>query len=41
MIRVDAVTRLLIEEAVITDQEFLTNLKKVQAGYQGKRRRKG
>ena len=33
MIQMDAVTQLLIEKGIITDQEFFSKLKQVQAEY--------
>ena len=38
MVQIDAVTQLLIEKGVFTDQEFFIKLKQVQAEYQSKRR---
>ncbi len=35
-IQVDALAQLLIEEGIITQEKFLTKLKKVQARYQSK-----
>jgi len=40
MIQMDAVTQLLIEKGIITDQEFFSKLKQVQAEYQNKRSNK-
>jgi len=37
MIQLDAVTQLLIEKGIITEQEFFSKLKQVQAEYQNKR----
>ena len=34
MIRLDAIAQLLIEKGLITDEEFYTKLKQVQAEYQ-------
>ena len=36
MIQLDAVTQLLIEKGIITEQEFFAKLKQVQADYQKK-----
>jgi hypothetical protein len=38
MIQIDAVSQLLIEKRVFTEQEFFTKLKQVQAEYQKKAR---
>ena len=38
MIQLDAVTQLLIDKGVFTDQEFFTRLKQVQVDYKSKRR---
>ncbi len=38
MVQIDAVTQLLIDKGVFTDQEFFAKLKQVQAEYQSKRR---
>ena len=35
-IQLDVVTRLLIEEGIITDEQFFVKLKQVQAEYQRK-----
>ena len=40
MYQVDAVTQLLIEKGIITEQEFYTKLKKVQYNYESKKRSK-
>ena len=40
MYQVDAVTQLLIEKGIITEQEFYTKLKKVQYDYESKKRLK-
>ena len=37
MIQLDAVTQLLIEKGIITEQEFFAKLKQVQTDYQKKR----
>jgi hypothetical protein len=37
MIQLDAVTQLLIEKGLITEQEFVAKLKQVQGDYQKKR----
>ena len=37
MIQLDAVTQLLIEKVLITEQEFVAKLKQVQGDYQKKR----
>ncbi len=37
VIQLDAVSQLLIEKGVITEQEFYTKLKQVQAEYQARR----
>ena len=37
MIQLDAVTQLLIEKGITTEQEFFSKLKQVQAEYQNKR----
>jgi len=39
MIQMDAVTQLLIEKGIITDQEFFSKLKQVQAEYKNKRKK--
>lgn len=41
MIQLDAVSQLLIEKGIITEQEFFAKLKQVQAEYQSKKGRKG
>ena len=38
MIQLDTVTQLLIEKGIITEQEFFTKLKLVQAEYQSRER---
>jgi len=40
-IQVDALTQLLIEKGIITEQEFFSKLKQVQAEYQDKRKKGG
>ena len=40
MIHTDAVTQLLIEKGIITEQEFYTKIKKVQYDYESKKRSK-
>ena len=37
MIQVDALSQLLIEKGLITEQEFFTKLKQVQHDYESKR----
>ena len=37
MIQVDALSQLLIEKGIITEQEFFTKLKQVQHDYESKR----
>ena len=37
VIQLDAVTQLLIEKGIITEGEFFTKLKKVQAEYESRR----
>ena len=37
MIQIDALSQLLIEKGLITEQEFYTKLKKVQYDYESKR----
>ncbi len=37
MIQIDAVTQLLIEKGVITEEEFFTKLKQVQHEYQSRK----
>jgi hypothetical protein len=37
MIQLDAVTQLLIEKGIFTDQEFVTKLKDVQVEYQSRK----
>jgi len=37
MIQIDAVTQLLIEKGIITEQEFYSKLKKVQYDYESRR----
>lgn len=37
MIEIDAVTQLLIEKGIFTEEEFFTKLKQVQAEYQKKK----
>jgi hypothetical protein len=37
MIQIDAVTQLLIEKGIITEQEFYTKLKEVQYNYESRR----
>ena len=37
MYQLDAVTQLLIEKGIITEQEFFTKLKKVQAEWESKK----
>jgi len=37
VIQVDALSQLLIEKGLITEQEFFTRLKQVQAEYESKR----
>ena len=39
MVQIDAVTQLLIEKGVFTEEEFYSKLKQVQAEYQKKARR--
>jgi len=39
-IQVDALSQLLIEKGVITEQEFFTKLKQVQQDYESKRKRR-
>ena len=39
-IQVDALSQLLIERGIITEQEFYTKLKQVQHDYESKRRSK-
>ena len=39
-IQVDALSQLLIEKGLITEQEFYTKLKQVQYDYESKRRSK-
>ena len=41
MIQVDALAQLLIEKEIITEQEFFSKLKQVQAEYQSKKSHKG
>jgi len=41
MIQLDAVTQLLIEKGVITDEEFVAKLKQVQHEYESRRAVKG
>ena len=38
MIQIDTVSKLLIDKEIITDDEFFTKLKQVQAEYQRKRK---
>ena len=38
-IQVDALTQLLIEKGIITEQEFFSKLKQIQAEYQDKRKK--
>ena len=40
-IQVDALAQLLIEKGIITEQEYFTKLKQVQAEYQSKKGNKG
>ena len=40
-IQVDALTQLLVEKGIITEQEFFSRLKQVQAEYQDKREKRG
>ena len=40
MYQLDAITQLLIEKGIITEQEFYAKLKKVQYDYESKRRSK-
>ncbi len=40
MIQLDAVSQLLIEKGIITEEEFFAKLKQVQAEYQSKKGRK-
>ena len=40
-IQVDALTQLLIGKGIITEQEFFSKLKQVQAEYQDKREKRG
>ena len=37
MIQLDAITQLLIEKGIITEKEFIANLKQVQDDYQKKK----
>ena len=37
MIQIDAISQLLIEKGIITEEEFFSKLKQVQAEYQSKR----
>jgi len=41
VIQLDTVTQLLIEKGIISQEEFFTKLKQVQAEYQSKRAAKG
>ena len=38
MIQIDTVSQLLIEKGIISEEEFFTKLKQVQAEYQRKRK---
>ena len=41
MIQLDTISQLLIEKGIITEKEFYTKLKQVQAEYQSRRAVKG
>jgi len=37
IVQLDAITQLLVEKAIITEQEFFTKLKQVQAEWESKK----